>query len=172
MSTHDVIRHADEEIPLQYGTRFKRFERYLRRLGFYEPQHTHAARRIEAVDAARRQVSRVRTYADSADSTVPCFDEGPWPCTEAGCPQSTVACHDLRSACALTVGDVWDVPPMPRGLKVWAACPQVCFACERGHPELYLARYFSASGDETTVDRVSVTANQVLLKRNRGGVYL
>lgn len=61
-----------------------------------------------------------------------CFDRGPWPCTENGCPSPSLACTDLAAleACSLAFDDVWTEPPEGcQGKKVAALCPRACGAC-------------------------------------------
>jgi len=59
-----------------------------------------------------------------------CRDEGPWPCTEAGCPGRMVNCSTLAVACKAGFGDVWDKPPAgTANLAVASACPLSCGQC-------------------------------------------
>eukprot|EP00316_Scyphosphaera_apsteinii_P008428 CAMPEP_0119325270 /NCGR_PEP_ID=MMETSP1333-20130426/65384_1 /TAXON_ID=418940 /ORGANISM="Scyphosphaera apsteinii, Strain RCC1455" /LENGTH=447 /DNA_ID=CAMNT_0007333205 /DNA_START=52 /DNA_END=1392 /DNA_ORIENTATION=- len=66
-----------------------------------------------------------------ATSAAPCVDQGPWPCTEEGCPgNGIVGCSSLSNVCEKRFEDVWNTPP--DGLSeshVWEKCPKTCNRC-------------------------------------------
>ena len=75
-------------------------------------------------------------YAAAANAS--CIDEGPWACTEQGCPAESVACDLLagQGACTATFGNIWNAPP--RGIassdRVGARCRVSCAECAAGAP--------------------------------------
>eukprot|EP00964_Phaeocystis_antarctica_P056677 scaffold33453_cov53-Phaeocystis_antarctica.AAC.4 len=79
------------------------------------------------------------TSTNSTASAAPaaaaaCEDEGPWACTEKGCPGLQVHCADMASFCVKgSFGDVFLSPPA--GLKlvrIRDKCPKLCGQCTGG----------------------------------------
>ena len=69
-------------------------------------------------------------YADSAVAVAGCEDNGPWPCTEDGCPSPSISCEQLRHDCAQTFSAVWKTPPAELGAaSIWTQCRKTCGKC-------------------------------------------
>ena len=60
-----------------------------------------------------------------------CADEGPWECTEEGCPSREVPCSVLSRACRARFSEIWRRPTIGiEGERVVAhACPMSCGMC-------------------------------------------
>ena len=79
-------------------------------------------------------VGRPSGLPTASAASAACEDEGPWACTEKGCPGPQVHCADMASYCAKgSFGDVFLSPPT--GLKlvrVRDKCPKLCGQCSAG----------------------------------------
>ena len=80
----------------------------------------------------------------SVDPRCTDIDEGPWPCTEPGCPAPLIGCSPLsnqtgflnedaalRSRCALRFSSLWEHPPLSFSSKIAGDpvanhCPKTC----------------------------------------------
>lgn len=60
-----------------------------------------------------------------------CVNEGPWECTEQGCPARTVDCKILGVACGARFNDIWRKPVHGiEGVRyIQQACPLACGKC-------------------------------------------
>merc|ERR1719502_183256 len=66
----------------------------------------------------------------------PCEDQGPWPCSEDGCPAPMVTCAMLKGECNSLFKSVWKEPPTGLGGEhVWRRCPRTCARCEEAVTE-------------------------------------
>ena len=74
------------------------------------------------------------TASAASAAAAACEDEGPWACTEKGCPGLQVHCADMASFCVKgSFGDVFLSPPA--GLKlvrIRDKCPKLCGQCTGG----------------------------------------
>jgi len=104
------------------------------------PVHTGELRDLElAMPAAiGRPAASAASNASNASAastaSAACQDEGPWACTEKGCPGPQVHCADMASYCAKgSFGDVFLSPPA--GLKlvrIRDKCRKLCGQCTGG----------------------------------------
>ena len=61
-----------------------------------------------------------------------CFDRGPWPCAEDGCPAPSVSCAMLSEQfCDSLFDGVWTTLPDVTlgGVTIAAKCPDACGRC-------------------------------------------
>ena len=62
-----------------------------------------------------------------------CLDDGPWPCTEPGCPSDPLGCAQLAEldTCDRSFEKVWDAPPAGLAeVVVSSQCRLSCGACD------------------------------------------
>ena len=79
------------------------------------------------------------TAALDAASLMDCFDGGPWPCNEDGCPAEALSCEMLANdgLCTQAFGDFFEAPPPGFATEVVRnVCPRACGRCGVPAPDI------------------------------------
>ena len=72
-------------------------------------------------------------------SLLDCTDDGPWPCTEIGCPSDSIDCTALASLeyCDSPFSEIWTPPPSgTESAFVSSRCPRACGRCGVSSPDV------------------------------------
>jgi hypothetical protein len=81
----------------------------------------------EVISGLREDAAKLAAWLP----TMTCTNDGPWPCTEAGCPQASVDCEALAAGgnCQAPFNAVWDTPPddvIDGNEKIASRCRLAC----------------------------------------------